>query len=316
MRAKDIKKIAKEKNRLEYWKLFFLNLMPYFAYILLYLIFITVFILLAFSLALLSDGGIYLTRNALIGGSFALMFLFLFIVCLSISFSLVHIGTKGVILSFVRDEHKKTLTLLSELAKKLSTPYWQGILLTVLLKGVLIFAWSLPVLLVIAFIRLIFGDFHWLQIFTIIIPIYKGIQYSQSSFAVFDEIKRTGKLSNATIALTRSKLLMRGHFGDYIRLELSFIGWYALSFLTCGLGLLFLAPYRTTALAIFYDELERKQTQDESKLLTKEGKMVKHIEEIVKETIHDNLAIGEEKPKKKMPRHAPKRRRRNPRTSH
>jgi uncharacterized membrane protein len=56
-------------------------------------------------------------------------------------------------------------------------------------------------------------------------------------------------------ALRRSKEMMRGKKWKFFFLQCRFIGWYLLSLLTCGIGLLWLVPYFQTAAAHFYEDV-------------------------------------------------------------
>ncbi|WP_086312051.1 hypothetical protein A5821_003309 [Enterococcus sp. 7F3_DIV0205] len=47
--------------------------------------------------------------------------------------------------------------------------------------------------------------------------------------------------------------LMKGRFGQYFLLQLSFIGWFFIGVLTFGIGLLWVIPYHNVAIASFYD---------------------------------------------------------------
>lgn len=60
-------------------------------------------------------------------------------------------------------------------------------------------------------------------------------------------------------ASTRSREMMRGHKFDLFYLELSFIGWVLLGFLTCGIGMLWVSPYMSAAMAAFYNDLKAEQ---------------------------------------------------------
>ena len=60
-------------------------------------------------------------------------------------------------------------------------------------------------------------------------------------------------------ASTRSREMMRGHKFDLFYLELSFIGWVLLGALTCGIGMLWVSPYMSAALAAFYNDLKAEQ---------------------------------------------------------
>ncbi len=55
--------------------------------------------------------------------------------------------------------------------------------------------------------------------------------------------------------IKQSTELMRGNCWRYVILSITFIGWYILSFFTCGLGFLFLNPYIGVTNAHFYNDL-------------------------------------------------------------
>lgn len=59
-------------------------------------------------------------------------------------------------------------------------------------------------------------------------------------------------------AIRRSKEMMDGNKGRLFCLDISFIGWWLLCILTCGLGLLWLRPYMCAASAAFYNEISGK----------------------------------------------------------
>lgn len=56
-------------------------------------------------------------------------------------------------------------------------------------------------------------------------------------------------------AISQSKQMMTGHKGRLFLLELSFIGWVLLCFLTAGIGFLWLFPYINASEAAFYLDL-------------------------------------------------------------
>jgi len=57
-------------------------------------------------------------------------------------------------------------------------------------------------------------------------------------------------------AITLSRRMMNGHKMEAFKLDLSFLGWYALDILTGGLaGVLFVLPYRNAVLAEYYVQL-------------------------------------------------------------
>ena len=64
-------------------------------------------------------------------------------------------------------------------------------------------------------------------------------------------------------ALKLSRELMKGHKKDLFVLQFTFIGWFILAILSCGIGLLWLIPYQTTAEVLFYQDLKDTQIEEE-----------------------------------------------------
>lgn len=60
---------------------------------------------------------------------------------------------------------------------------------------------------------------------------------------------------NAAEVARESERIMKGNRFKYIGLVLSFIGWYILCLLTCGLGYIFLVPYIQVAKVSFYQSI-------------------------------------------------------------
>ena len=57
-------------------------------------------------------------------------------------------------------------------------------------------------------------------------------------------------------AITKSKEMMFGHKSELFSLWLSFLGWFILSLLTCGIGLIWAVPYYKVAVTNFYEDLK------------------------------------------------------------
>lgn len=57
-------------------------------------------------------------------------------------------------------------------------------------------------------------------------------------------------------SVRRSVRLMKGRKWQFLRLGFRMVGWAILSLMTCGIGLLWLVPYYTTAVAVFYDRAQ------------------------------------------------------------
>lgn len=97
--------------------------------------------------------------------------------------------------------------------------------------------------------------FFWTLLF--IIPgIVKSYSYSQAYLIYKDHVDHpnTEKVS-AINCITESRELMDGHKGRLFVLDVSFIGWYLIGFLTLGIGFLWITPYTTAARTAFYNDL-------------------------------------------------------------
>ena len=104
------------------------------------------------------------------------------------------------------------------------------ILGTVLLQRVYIFLWS----------------------FLFFVPgIIKYCSYAMTPYILLDEPEL-----KYNAAIEKSMAMMAGHKMKLFLLELSFIGWFLLTLLTGGIGLLFLYPYIDAARAAFYEDLK------------------------------------------------------------
>lgn len=80
-------------------------------------------------------------------------------------------------------------------------------------------------------------------------------RYSQAIFIMAED---PGK--GIMQCIRESKELMDGHKMDLFVMQMSFIPWMLLSFVTCGLGLIYVNPYMTVTLANFYNDLKPVRT--------------------------------------------------------
>ncbi len=86
----------------------------------------------------------------------------------------------------------------------------------------------------------------------LIVPgIIKSYSYAMTAYILRDnpELKFNG-------AIERSMKMMDGHKADLFYLHLTFIGWYLLCLLTCGIGFLWLMPYIVSSQAHFYEDVK------------------------------------------------------------
>ena len=89
----------------------------------------------------------------------------------------------------------------------------------------------------------------------LIIPAYVlSYAWSQAIYLLLD------KEITSTEALTMSNKLTYGYKWKLFLLDLSFIGWILLGFITFGIGLLWVRPYMETAHAEFYERRKALET--------------------------------------------------------
>lgn len=101
-------------------------------------------------------------------------------------------------------------------------------------------------------VSLVASIFSALGMFLFIIPgIIIAFNYAMVYFVIVDN-PEMGVME----ALGTSKKIMNGHKWEYFVLNLSFIGWYILCYLTFGLLILWLAPYISVTTANFYNKIK------------------------------------------------------------
>ena len=84
--------------------------------------------------------------------------------------------------------------------------------------------------------------------------IIKKYAYSQSSFLMASALDSNHKTS-AKVAMRQSESLMEGHKFEYLCLRFSLLGWYFLSAITFGIGLIWLIPYKTALYMRYFEYL-------------------------------------------------------------
>ena len=93
--------------------------------------------------------------------------------------------------------------------------------------------------------------FLWTLLF--IIPgIVKSYSYALAPYILLEKPEMGIK-----DAITKSRMMMKGHKWQLFCLDLSFIGWMLLCVLTLGIAFFYVWPYYSTARAQFYKELKR-----------------------------------------------------------
>jgi uncharacterized membrane protein len=85
---------------------------------------------------------------------------------------------------------------------------------------------------------------------SIVSGVLAALRYSQTFYLLADD-PRLDSLE----AIQESKAMMHERKWKLFCLGFRFIGWALLSFLTCGVGFLWLTPYMSVSMARFYDDL-------------------------------------------------------------
>ena len=102
---------------------------------------------------------------------------------------------------------------------------------------------------------LLIAIFTFLWMLLLVIPgIIKAYSYSMGFYIMADNPN-----INSSDAIKQSMYLMNGNKMRLFCLDLSFIGWFILACLTCGIGFLWLSPYMQEAHVQFYEDLLMKQ---------------------------------------------------------
>ena len=102
--------------------------------------------------------------------------------------------------------------------------------------------------------ELLKGIYVLLWMLLLIIPGFvKDYSYAMTEFILKDHPEISGEE-----AICQSMKMMQGHKMQLFLLDLSMIGWLILSFLTLGIGFLFLVPYNYSAHAHFYEDLKEQ----------------------------------------------------------
>lgn len=105
---------------------------------------------------------------------------------------------------------------------------------------------------------LLTGLYVWLWSLLFIIPgIVMSYAYSMTQFLMLDNPEM-----GVTEAIAESKKMMKGNKWKLFCLDLSFIGWHLLAFLTCGLVYIYAIPLMNAARVQFYLELKGEKAAE------------------------------------------------------
>lgn len=120
--------------------------------------------------------------------------------------------------------------------------------------GQLFYAFRKPIYGKAVLLQLLVAIFTLLWTLLLIVPgIIKGLSYSMAPYILLDNPELT-----PMEAINKSQEMMRGHKMDLFLMQLGFVGWILLSFLTLGIALFWVGAYYDTVFAKFYMELKEE----------------------------------------------------------
>lgn len=94
-----------------------------------------------------------------------------------------------------------------------------------------------------------------------ILFIIPGIVYNYSSYFAYQIMNDYPNLKPSE-ALKLSKKITKGNRSELFWLDLSFIGWFILSGITCGIASIYVIPYYNTTQALYYENFRLRAIQE------------------------------------------------------
>lgn len=154
---------------------------------------------------------------------------------ISVIFSPLFVTLCGFYVMFIRKNPEEELKLGAELKNLLNKSYDKSFLrklLIYILRNLFIILWSI----------------------LFIIP---GIVYSYSSYFAFQLMNDYPNLK-PTEALKLSKKIVKGNRSELFWLDVSFIPWFLLCAITCGIASIYVIPYYYTTQALYYENFRMR----------------------------------------------------------
>lgn len=142
--------------------------------------------------------------------------------------------------------------------------FWQAVLTNLLMSiflGLLAMLFVVPAVVLAIFVgaggRLAGNEVLFFAVgIPLLIPLMIPMIMASYAFAMTFYILADNTEVSAYDAIMRSVKMMRGMKWKLFCLGLRFLGWMILALFTCGIGFLWLAPYITTTMARFYDDVK------------------------------------------------------------
>lgn len=83
-----------------------------------------------------------------------------------------------------------------------------------------------------------------------------GILFPVYWFRFAENIVKDDNTMNPIKAMSKSMKLMKGHYLELIKIDISFIGWWILHIFTLGIAGIYVLPYTSIVYAEFYDYIK------------------------------------------------------------
>ncbi|MDR3156301.1 MAG: DUF975 family protein [Lactobacillales bacterium] len=175
------------------------------------------------------------------------------------------------LLTVFRNPNETTVSPIGDITKRLNNPDLFTIIMTAVSKYLFILLWAI-IPTTVGTVTIFFSTMSkhpsiggtflgtLFILFGIIISYVKTLNYSLAYFLAYDEMKRTGGIPDFTYGISASKELMKGQNGRLFWLYLTFILWYFLNGITCGLSSIYAMPYIELTKIAFYEELLEKRS--------------------------------------------------------
>ena len=104
-------------------------------------------------------------------------------------------------------------------------------------------------------LEILISVFTFLWSLLLIVPgIIKGLSYSMAPYILAEK----EYYISSSDAIKESMEMMEGHKMDLFVLSLSFIGWFLLCGITCGIASIYVIPYYRATMVNFYNSIKEK----------------------------------------------------------
>lgn len=190
-----------------------------------------------------------------------LFFSLIFAIISFFVFTPITIANIRFFILYSRGENPPTLVAFNPFKKEL---YWR-FLFVVFWESLWLSIWA-ACIYILCFAMLLFFEVEpddvlvlaAIVIIGVSLSVYAVLNYFTAFYLIADK-----KAVKVTKSLKMSRIIMKGHKWELFLLVLSFLPWFLLSVITCGLALIYVFPYIQLTLAKYYDFVMKKTLRDQ-----------------------------------------------------